>query len=135
MLLAEKFYENPAFWSMATTVIMSIMAYLQRHYANAAAAKVAEVKSTLEVTTVANDAKMADLKETGEKNHRLLNSKWALALETIRNLTKKVAEHTGDPKDFDAAKRAQIDLDEHAKKQAMVDLIDAQKIGRGKLNG
>lgn len=86
-----------------------------------AAEKVEEVKTTLVKSDEKTDRKLEAIAETGESTHRLVNSAMTLQLRLNKLTTQRLATLTQDPLDVEAAKLATQQLDEHEKKNALVD--------------
>ena len=87
--------------------------------------KAEEVKRTLEKTSEGYTVQLAQIAETGEKTHTLVNSNMGVQLRLNAVVTRRLAEITkGTPDgkaDEEAATAAERLLREHEGKQAVVD--------------
>jgi hypothetical protein len=82
--------------------------------ARRAAAEVAKVRDTLEVSTSSVDAKLTDV-------HTLVNGAMSTQLRLAKVALRRVADLTGHPDDVEAAVAADLAYREHEAKQAVVD--------------
>lgn len=82
--------------------------------AAAATSKAEEVRATLESSKIDTDAKLGEI-------HTLVNSNMERQLRLTAAALRRIANLTKDPKDKKAAVLAEDLLQEHIKKQAIVD--------------
>lgn len=83
------------------------------------------VSTALTENTTAIDQKLSDIAKTSVDTHKLVNSQMSVQLELNLTLSQQIYEMTTDPKMKELAKkavdRAQANLDEHVRRQAVVD--------------
>ena len=89
--------------------------------AGATAEKVEEVKVDLKKTSKEQSETLSEIKDTGEKVHILVNSNMGIQLRLNAVQSRRLADITKNPDDIKAAALAQSMLEEHEKKQAVVD--------------
>lgn len=89
--------------------------------AQAAAIKTEEVKEALEVVDAQTKGSLADLKQTGESTHTLVNANMGAQLKISALALRRVAELTKHTDDQAAAELAEKLLKEHDDKQKRVD--------------
>lgn len=114
--------------SLIAAACTLILAWMQRstrqvvkQIGNDAAIKVEAVKKDLEVTTVTNNANIKEIRVTGEKVHKLVNSAMGAQLKLGAELSRWKANQTKLPVDFVAADLADEKHADHERQQAAVD--------------
>ena len=90
-----------------------------------AAAKVAEVKTTLDENTARTDEKLQSISKTTEAVHVLVNSSMSAQLKISMIALHRVAELTHHPEDIAAADLAEKLFREHEEKQKTLDSMKA----------
>ena len=106
---------NDVLWNAlivaGATLVLSLMTYLTARLTAA----------TTAVNAEATDRKLAEIAETGEKVHVLVNSSMSAQLKISMVALKRIAELTEHPDDMAAAELATKLYNEHQKKQEVVD--------------
>lgn len=92
----------------------------------AAAEKVAEVERTLKATDAARDIRLSEIQDTGDRVHVLVNNNMSLALKANAALSRKIADLEPTEANRHAAQAAQQASDEHERKQAELNRIEAR---------
>ncbi len=85
------------------------------------AARLTSVKETLAAATEAQNSTLAEIKDTGDKNHALLNGGHGEALKANVLLARRVADLTGNAADAQAVVEAQATSDAHEARLTKVD--------------
>lgn len=101
---------------------------LQTHAVVDRKAVAATLKQNTELIKENADAvadKLEDIEDTSDKTHALVNSGHGLVLKTNAELSRWKANQTKNPKDVEAADKAEKVLADHDKKQSAVDSKEA----------
>lgn len=111
---------------LISTIFTGIMAYFMlrlKQKADKAEVKVEQVAEKLVLTEQATDAKLKDIAVVVDATHKLSNSKMGIALRTAKDLTRRLAEISKDPKDIASADQAEAQYNEHQRQQEKVDAV------------
>ncbi len=103
------------------TLAMAWMSQRAKASADKAAVKTEEVKTSLQETTKATDAKLEKIENTANATHVLVNSNMGAQLKISAIALRRLAVNTKDPGDEAAAIVAEKALAEHQGKQDKVD--------------
>lgn len=122
-----------------TTMFTAFLAYLvqraktqQQQTATAAAAEVGKVRDSLAATKDDTASKMDKLAIVAKATHALVNSERAKLLLALSLLSRRVADLTGKPEDFESERLATENYESYLASQRIVDAqpgTDAEKRG------
>lgn len=117
-----------AVWTaMIVAVVGAVVSYFQIQ----AAAEVEKVRITLKETTEHTSAEIAEVKQTTNATHTLVNSASLVQLRLYAVAARRIATLTNDPADIEAAELAEKLAQEHQEKQDKVDRSIRQPVTEG----
>lgn len=106
------------------TVFTTMMGYFMRRADHRAAAEKVQVQLVAERLAASdriNELKLQNIANVVDATHTLSNSKMGNALRINKIATRRLAELSKDPADWETAKEAELQYDEHQRQQAKVD--------------